>query len=107
MDLGLDFGRYPANPNLGMDYVGNHMIRELNRQFVIGGPCGDAGLAGRKITVDTFGIAAHHFAGEFSGNASTKVDRSAAYGYFGGAPDADGGFSWESADLIDSLEKAV
>ena len=48
-------------------------------QFVIGGPDGDAGLTGRKIIVDTYGGAAPHGGGAFSGKDPTKVDRSAAY----------------------------
>ena len=47
--------------------------------FVIGGPDGDAGLTGRKIIVDTYGGAAPHGGGAFSGKDTTKVDRSAAY----------------------------
>jgi len=154
--------------------------------FVIGGPDGDAGLTGRKIIVDTYGGAAPHGGGAFSGKDPTKVDRSAAYaarylaknvvaagladrctiqvsyaigvakpmsiyvdthgtgnvpdaelekviwtamdltprgirthldlnkpiysrtsayGHFGRAPEADGGFSWEKIDLIETLKK--
>lgn len=154
-------------------------------KFVIGGPDGDCGLTGRKIIVDTYGGAAPHGGGAFSGKDPTKVDRSAAYaarylaknvvaagladrctiqlsyaigvpeplsiyancdgtekvdvaklearlgevmdlrprgirrhldlnrpiyartsayGHFGREPDADGGFSWERTDLIDSLK---
>ena len=157
-------------------------------KFVIGGPDGDAGLTGRKIIVDTYGGAAPHGGGAFSGKDPTKVDRSAAYaarylaknvvaaglaekctiqlsyaigvarplsiyadtfgtgqvseeqiekavsdcmdltprgirthlglnkpiyqrtaayGHFGRAPDADGGFSWERTNLIDVLKAAV
>ncbi|WP_299922763.1 methionine adenosyltransferase [uncultured Pelagimonas sp.] len=157
-------------------------------KFVIGGPDGDAGLTGRKIIVDTYGGAAPHGGGAFSGKDPTKVDRSAAYvarylaknvvaagmadrctvqlsyaigvakplsiyvdthgtgdveardieaaipkvidltprgirthlelnkpiyqrtaayGHFGRAPEADGGFSWERTDLVDALRKAV
>ncbi len=157
-------------------------------KFVIGGPDGDAGLTGRKIIVDTYGGAAPHGGGAFSGKDPTKVDRSAAYaarylaknivaagmadrctiqlsyaigvskplsiyadthdtgdvapvdieraidqvmdltprgirehlqmnkpiyqrtaayGHFGRAPEADGGFSWEKTDLVDALKKAV
>ena len=157
-------------------------------RFVIGGPVGDAGLTGRKIIVDTYGGAAPHGGGAFSGKDPTKVDRSAAYaaryvaknivaagfadrctiqvsyaigvakpislfvnthgtgtvpetvleqainksidlspmgirkhldlhkpiyartaayGHFGRTPEADGGFSWEKTDLIDSLQNAV
>ncbi len=156
--------------------------------FVIGGPDGDAGLTGRKIIVDTYGGAAPHGGGAFSGKDPTKVDRSAAYvarylaknvvaagmadkctiqlsyaigvskplsiycdtfgtgdvppaaiekaigkimdltprgirehlqlnkpiyartaayGHFGRAPDADGGFSWEKTDLVEALQNAV
>ncbi len=157
-------------------------------KFVIGGPDGDAGLTGRKIIVDTYGGAAPHGGGAFSGKDPTKVDRSAAYaarylaknvvaagmaqrctiqlsyaigvshplsiyadthgtgevepaliekavrasmdltprgirehlqlnkpiyqrtaayGHFGREPDADGGFSWEKTDLVETLKKAV
>ncbi|MEO9575486.1 MAG: methionine adenosyltransferase [Tateyamaria sp.] len=157
-------------------------------KFVIGGPDGDAGLTGRKIIVDTYGGAAPHGGGAFSGKDPTKVDRSAAYaarylaknvvaagladkctiqlsyaigvskplsiycdtvgangvdnaaieaavakvmdltprgirehlslnrpvyqrtaayGHFGRAPDADGGFSWERTDLVDALKSAL
>jgi S-adenosylmethionine synthetase len=156
--------------------------------FVIGGPDGDAGLTGRKIIVDTYGGAAPHGGGAFSGKDPTKVDRSAAYaarylaknvvaaglasrctiqisyaigvskplsiyvdsygtgvvsdaeiekavsavmdltprgiretlglnkpiyqrtaayGHFGRAPDADGGFSWEREDLVGALKAAL
>ena len=157
-------------------------------KFVIGGPDGDAGLTGRKIIVDTYGGAAPHGGGAFSGKDPTKVDRSAAYaarylaknvvaaglarrctlqlsyaigvakplsiyvdthgtgtvdeaaieravaqvmdltprgirthlgmnkpiyqrtaayGHFGRAPDADGGFSWEKTDLVAALKQAI
>lgn len=157
-------------------------------KFVIGGPDGDAGLTGRKIIVDTYGGAAPHGGGAFSGKDPTKVDRSAAYasrylaknivaaglaerctlqlayaigvaepqslfvdtygtgtvseekieaaaasvmsltprgireklqmnrpiyqrtaayGHFGRAPEADGGFSWEKTDLVDALKAAI
>jgi S-adenosylmethionine synthetase len=48
-------------------------------KFVLGGPMGDTGLTGRKIIVDTYGGAARHGGGAFSGKDATKVDRSAAY----------------------------
>ena len=48
-------------------------------RFVVGGPQGDCGLTGRKIIVDTYGGAAHHGGGAFSGKDPSKVDRSAAY----------------------------
>ena len=157
-------------------------------RFVIGGPDGDSGLTGRKIIVDTYGGAAPHGGGAFSGKDPTKVDRSAAYaarylaknvvasgladrctiqlsyaigvskplsvyvdtdgtgkvdeeklskalqqvmdlsprgirehlglnkpiyarttayGHFGRKPDADGGFSWERMDLVESLKSAL
>ena len=157
-------------------------------RFVIGGPDGDAGLTGRKIIVDTYGGAAPHGGGAFSGKDPSKVDRSAAYaaryvaknvvaaglaekcclqlayaigvaeplsiyidtygtgqvapeliekairetvsltprgirtrlglnrpiyrrtaayGHFGRAPDADGGFSWERLDLAEALKAAI
>jgi S-adenosylmethionine synthetase len=157
-------------------------------RFVIGGPDGDCGLTGRKIIVDTYGGAAPHGGGAFSGKDPTKVDRSAAYaarylaknvvaaglarkctiqvsyaigvskplsvyvdthgtgqvdenklglalrevmdlsprgirehlglsrpiyartaayGHFGRTPEADGGFSWERVDLVDSLKTAL
>lgn len=157
-------------------------------KFVIGGPDGDAGLTGRKIIVDTYGGAAPHGGGAFSGKDPTKVDRSAAYaarylaknvvaagladkctiqlsyaigvakplsiyadtfgtgkvgeeqiehaiaqcmdltprgirkhlglnrsiyertasyGHFGRAPDADGGFSWERTDLVEIISSTL
>lgn len=48
-------------------------------RFVVGGPCGDSGLTGRKIIVDTYGGYARHGGGAFSGKDPTKVDRSASY----------------------------
>ncbi len=48
-------------------------------RFTVGGPCGDTGLTGRKLIVDTYGGAARHGGGAFSGKDPTKVDRSAAY----------------------------
>jgi S-adenosylmethionine synthetase len=55
-----------------------YLINPTGR-FVIGGPAGDCGLTGRKIIVDTYGGAAHHGGGAFSGKDPSKVDRSAAY----------------------------
>lgn len=62
-------------------WVGNDTEWHVNPtgKFVIGGPDGDAGLTGRKIIVDTYGGAAPHGGGAFSGKDPTKVDRSAAY----------------------------
>ncbi|MFG3611629.1 methionine adenosyltransferase [Rummeliibacillus stabekisii] len=62
----------------GMNEDINTLINPTGR-FVIGGPHGDAGLTGRKIIVDTYGGAAKHGGGAFSGKDCTKVDRSAAY----------------------------
>ena len=56
----------------------NYFINPTGR-FVIGGPVGDCGLTGRKIIVDTYGGAARHGGGAFSGKDPSKVDRSAAY----------------------------
>ncbi len=62
-------------------WVNGHTEWHVNPtgKFVIGGPDGDAGLTGRKIIVDTYGGAAPHGGGAFSGKDPTKVDRSAAY----------------------------
>ncbi|MGI3211602.1 methionine adenosyltransferase [Roseovarius tibetensis] len=57
----------------------DRLIVNPTGQFIIGGPDGDAGLTGRKIIVDTYGGAAPHGGGAFSGKDPTKVDRSAAY----------------------------
>jgi len=68
--------------------IPENLLKELNEkeiyinptgQFIIGGPDGDTGLTGRKIIVDTYGGAAPHGGGAFSGKDPTKVDRSAAY----------------------------
>ncbi|MGG9999146.1 methionine adenosyltransferase [Pseudovibrio ascidiaceicola] len=63
------------------DWVTSNTIWHINPtgKFVIGGPDGDCGLTGRKIIVDTYGGAAPHGGGAFSGKDPTKVDRSAAY----------------------------
>ena len=57
----------------------DRLIVNPTGQFIIGGPDGDTGLTGRKIIVDTYGGAAPHGGGAFSGKDPTKVDRSAAY----------------------------
>src|SRR5579883_2619313 len=57
----------------------DHFYVNPTGRFVVGGPDGDAGLTGRKIIVDTYGGAAPHGGGAFSGKDPTKVDRSAAY----------------------------
>ena len=66
----LPEGWFPPEEEFYVNPTGN---------FVIGGPDGDAGLTGRKIIVDTYGGAAPHGGGAFSGKDPTKVDRSAAY----------------------------
>ena len=66
---------------LPTDLLGNETVYHINPtgSFEIGGPDGDAGITGRKIIVDTYGGAAPHGGGAFSGKDPTKVDRSAAY----------------------------
>jgi S-adenosylmethionine synthetase len=62
-------------------WIGKDTVWHINPtgKFFVGGPDGDTGLTGRKIIVDTYGGAAPHGGGAFSGKDSTKVDRSAAY----------------------------
>ena len=66
---------------LPKEWINDKTVWHINPTgaFVIGGPDGDCGLTGRKIIVDTYGGAAPHGGGAFSGKDSTKVDRSAAY----------------------------
>lgn len=68
----------PVLPKDMVDAETKYYINPTGR-FVVGGPCGDAGLTGRKIIVDTYGGAGRHGGGAFSGKDPTKVDRSAAY----------------------------
>ncbi|MCR5457317.1 MAG: methionine adenosyltransferase [Clostridiales bacterium] len=68
----------PVIPSYLIDEKTKYFINPTGR-FVIGGPQGDSGLTGRKIIVDTYGGAAPHGGGAFSGKDPTKVDRSAAY----------------------------
>jgi S-adenosylmethionine synthetase len=68
----------PVLPAKWIDKRTKYHINPTGR-FVIGGPVGDCGLTGRKIIVDTYGGAAPHGGGAFSGKDPTKVDRSAAY----------------------------
>ncbi len=68
----------PVIPEQFADDDYNVLVNPTGR-FVIGGPVGDAGLTGRKIIVDTYGGAARHGGGAFSGKDPSKVDRSAAY----------------------------
>lgn len=67
-------------PSLPAEFLKNtkYLVNPTGR-FVIGGPCADSGLTGRKIIVDTYGGYGHHGGGSFSGKDPTKVDRSAAY----------------------------
>ena len=65
--------------NFLVDLKDNEIYVNPTGQFIIGGPDGDTGLTGRKIIVDTYGGAAPHGGGAFSGKDPTKVDRSAAY----------------------------
>jgi S-adenosylmethionine synthetase len=68
----------PVIPARMLDKNTKYFINPTGR-FVTGGPVGDCGLTGRKIIVDTYGGAAHHGGGSFSGKDPTKVDRSASY----------------------------
>jgi S-adenosylmethionine synthetase len=82
-----DLWEHVVRPVLDEEYGDLYDREELRRtllvnptgKFVIGGPVGDAGLTGRKIIVDTYGGAARHGGGAFSGKDPSKVDRSAAY----------------------------
>jgi S-adenosylmethionine synthetase len=69
----------PILEQSGLDFSAAKMFINPTGKFVIGGPQGDAGLTGRKIIVDTYGGAARHGGGAFSGKDPSKVDRSAAY----------------------------
>jgi S-adenosylmethionine synthetase len=62
-----------------VDHADYRVLVNPTGSFVLGGPAADAGLTGRKIIVDTYGGAAHHGGGAFSGKDPSKVDRSAAY----------------------------
>ncbi|HHW7519124.1 TPA: methionine adenosyltransferase [Mannheimia haemolytica] len=68
----------PVLPSEWLNQNTKYFINPTGR-FVIGGPMGDCGLTGRKIIVDTYGGAARHGGGAFSGKDPSKVDRSAAY----------------------------
>jgi S-adenosylmethionine synthetase len=69
----------PILEQSALDFSAAKMFINPTGKFVIGGPQGDAGLTGRKIIVDTYGGAARHGGGAFSGKDPSKVDRSAAY----------------------------
>lgn len=79
--LRQDIKRLVLDPVLPADLVDEQTKYYINPsgRFVLGGPQADSGLTGRKIIVDTYGGAAHHGGGAFSGKDATKVDRSAAY----------------------------
>ena len=76
-----DVRRFVIDVVLPQNLVDDDTIYYINPsgRFVLGGPQADSGLTGRKIIVDTYGGAAHHGGGAFSGKDATKVDRSAAY----------------------------
>ena len=69
----------PVIASAGLDSSNLRLFINTTGRFEIGGPKGDAGLTGRKIIVDTYGGAARHGGGAFSGKDPSKVDRSAAY----------------------------
>ena len=91
----------PVIRELGLDASGMKVITNPAGSFVVGGPKGDAGLTGRKIIVDTYGGAARHGGGAFSGKDPSKVDRSAAYAMRWVAKNA------VAAGLADRLEVQV
>ncbi len=76
-----DLIQYVIKPSIPIQWQDDNFTVLVNPtgRFVIGGPVGDSGLTGRKIIVDTYGGAAAHGGGAFSGKDPTKVDRSAAY----------------------------
>ena len=90
----------PVLADVDLPDRGNRLINPTGR-FEIGGPQGDAGLTGRKIIVDTYGGAARHGGGAFSGKDPSKVDRSAAYAMRWVAKNA------VAAGLADRLEVQV
>jgi S-adenosylmethionine synthetase len=69
----------PVLEQSGLDFSNFNALINPTGRFEVGGPMGDAGLTGRKIIVDTYGGAARHGGGAFSGKDPSKVDRSAAY----------------------------
>jgi len=86
-EAGATKENYAELRRLASDYLGRTgLLTEKTKffinptgKFVVGGPCGDSGLTGRKIIVDTYGGMAAHGGGAFSGKDPSKVDRSAAY----------------------------
>ena len=85
----------------GLDFTSVRLLVNPTGKFEIGGPKGDAGLTGRKVIVDTYGGAARHGGGAFSGKDPSKVDRSAAYAMRWVAKNA------VAAGLADRLEVQV
>jgi S-adenosylmethionine synthetase len=102
--LRLEIEDLVVRPVLAMSNLDSSKLRVLinpTGRFEIGGPQGDAGLTGRKIIVDTYGGAARHGGGAFSGKDPSKVDRSAAYAMRWVAKNA------VAAGLADRLEVQV
>jgi S-adenosylmethionine synthetase len=91
----------PVLERVDLDSAGARVLINPTGVFHIGGPQGDAGLTGRKIIVDTYGGAARHGGGAFSGKDPSKVDRSAAYALRWVAKNA------VAAGLADRLEVQV
>ncbi|WP_405376141.1 MULTISPECIES: methionine adenosyltransferase [unclassified Microbacterium] len=91
----------PVLAETGLDASGVRYVINPAGPFVVGGPKGDAGLTGRKIIIDTYGGAARHGGGAFSGKDPSKVDRSAAYAMRWVAKNA------VAAGLADRLEVQV
>ena len=79
--LRADIEKYVIREAIPADMIdaGTKFFINPTGRFVIGGPCGDSGLTGRKIIVDTYGGMGRHGGGSFSGKDPTKVDRSACY----------------------------
>ena len=79
--LRKDIEKYVIRAVIPEELIDEHTKFFINPtgRFVIGGPCGDSGLTGRKIIVDTYGGMGRHGGGSFSGKDPTKVDRSASY----------------------------
>jgi S-adenosylmethionine synthetase len=102
--LRAEVAEHVIRPILATSDLDSSMVRILinpTGRFEIGGPKGDAGLTGRKIIVDTYGGAARHGGGAFSGKDPSKVDRSAAYALRWVAKNA------VAAGLADRLEVQV
>ncbi|MEO7006515.1 MAG: methionine adenosyltransferase [Terrimesophilobacter sp.] len=91
----------PVLEGAGLDSAQARILINPTGRFEIGGPAGDAGLTGRKIIVDTYGGAARHGGGAFSGKDPSKVDRSATYAMRWVAKNA------VAAGLADRLELQV